>query len=62
MNGNQQSKALGYALSFLENEIESLKETLKTATDPFIKPHLERRLRELERDFDMFQEIKNNFI
>lgn len=62
MNGEQQRKALNYALFFLRNEIKALKETLKTVNDPLTKPHLERRLKELEVDFEMFIELENIFI
>lgn len=58
MNGDQQRKALGYSLIFLGNEIEALKKTISTTTDILAKPHLERRLKELEVDFEMFQELE----
>lgn len=59
MNGEQQRKALNYALFFLRNEIKALKETLKSVDDPLTTPLLEKRLMELERDFEMFLELEN---
>lgn len=57
MNGEQQRKALNYALTFLRDEILSIKETLETAKDPLTTPHLKQRLKELEADYEVFKNI-----
>lgn len=54
MNGNQQNKAINYSLHFLKAAIEGLRETIKEAKEPLIKTLCEKRLKELEQDYEMF--------
>lgn len=61
MNGNQQLKALNYAILYLGSEIQGIKEGLEKVTDPLTKPLLEKRLAELEVDYDMFIKISESF-
>lgn len=62
LTGEQERKAVNYALFFLRGEIKELRNTLQTANDPLIKTHLERRLKELESDFEVFLLLEGTFI
>lgn len=60
MNGEQQRKALNYTMIFLSKEIEEIKITIKKVNDPLTKPLLEKRLRELETDYNEFEKLSES--
>lgn len=53
----QQRKAVNYTLLFLRDEIESIKKSIKECKHEDSKRLLIQRLRELEKDQEMFEEI-----
>ncbi|MEK4025450.1 hypothetical protein [Sporosarcina sp. FSL W7-1283] len=61
MNGNQQRKALDYAIAFLTVEIAELEETIKESENLLLKRHLEQRLKDLKVDYDMFLDIAEEY-
>lgn len=63
MNGNQQLKAVDYALLFLSEEIKALDELSNRISEDENKDYsmriIEQRRKELQKDYDMFIEMTN---
>ncbi|HZK00626.1 MAG TPA: hypothetical protein VFC79_11485 [Tissierellaceae bacterium] len=61
LNIDQQRVALGYALVFLKNEIESIEESIKKCKHQESRDLLIRRKEELELDLDELQPLGDRF-